>query len=264
MAPEKKTKEGLAGMPTKQKVMAGVVGVIMIVIIWQVFQMFGGGASAPPENTPQTANMTAAQPGNMAAGAPGGAPGAAAPAAAPVQPAVKDSNVPSSEFLEAQKETQAKYVSALNDLQMMRLEKEKSDIDQSIAASKQAIATANLAKLKAETEMRDIITKPVVNMPASGYAGQLEGGAQAGSIPGAPPTQISQAVVAEPQYVVISVSMQFNKWTAVLGSQGKLFNVSVGDVLPDDGSMVMQISKNGVVLKTKNGGRKKVSLVSSI
>ena len=56
--------------------------------------------------------------------------------------------------------------------------------------------------------------------------------------------------------------MQFNRWTAVLGSQGKLYNVAVGDVLAD-GERVLSISKSGVILE-KEGKSKKISIISSI
>jgi type IV pilus biogenesis protein PilP len=75
-----------------------------------------------------------------------------------------------------------------------------------------------------------------------------------------PQQQVGPAPVS---YVVISVSMQMNRWTAVLGYQGKLYNVSVGDVLPMDGWSVQSISREGVILKKDNDTRK-ISLVPAI
>jgi type IV pilus biogenesis protein PilP len=143
------------------------------------------------------------------------------------------------DFLKAQREMQQQYLDSLNELQMLRIKKE-------IAETNQAIAAAKLATVTAEKNISDVLTQPsplAIANPVN-------------------PSQPSQPQVQQAQYVVISVAMQNSKWTAVLQYEGKLYSVSVGDVLAD-GVTVASIARDGVVLE-KNGERVKLSIISSI
>ena len=126
----------------------------------------------------------------------------------------------------------------------------------------QAIAASKLATVTAEKGISDLLTKPTpMQVSAGEYASKLAGPVRQGeSLLG---QQMGTAAPVEVQYTVISVSMQLHKWNAVLGYQGKLYNVSIGDVLPVDGAVVVSISRNGVILN-KDGKRRKVSLVAAI
>ena len=116
--------------------------------------------------------------------------------------------------------------------------------------------------------MTDLLTQPAMpQVPAAAYASKLaspgmnsdilnSAAAATASAPAIP------AVVADAPYVVISVSMQFDRWSAVLGNQGKLYNVSVGDNL-SDGSTVVSINKTSVVL-SKDDRKRKLSIQTSI
>jgi hypothetical protein len=231
----------LSTMTTRQKITAGVFAVIIILIIWEVISLFGGGGDT---SSPTTA-------ANQSAGM-GAAPQTPQPATLSKQQAALSPR--EAALVKLQQETEAKYVVALNQLQMLKIAKD-------IAETNQSIMTARLATVTAQKSMVDLLTKPVpppvskasyaqglVNPTASGSAGNV---AQE-------PPEI------EVNYTVIAVSQLQNKWGAVLGYQGKLYGVSVGDILPPDESRVLAISKSGVILLDKNKMRRKVSLVSII
>jgi hypothetical protein len=158
-------------------------------------------------------------------------------------------------FLQQQQMSEQKYIGKINDLEDLKIQR-------AIAETNQAIATAKLATVTAEKNISDLLTKPVMpEVPAGTYANKLANpGMQGENAVGLPPFGSPQQVV---QYTVISVSMQLGRWNAVIGSQGKLYNVIVGDVLTPDNSVVVSINKNGVMLR-KNGQVRKVSIMSSI
>lgn len=241
-------KDRSSGMNTRQKVTVGVFLVVLLIIIWQVWGMFGGDSTPPA--------ITAAKPGT--------------PGAMPLQPAMQTPQPaqltqkpePLSqreiELMKAQQELQAKYVAALNELQMLKISRD-------IAETTQAIAAAKLATVTAQKNVVDLLTpKPAPTPPpAAAYGPALVGptGGQAGATP--PSLTPPPAPEAEINYTVVSVSLLQYKWSAVIGQGGNLYNVSVGDILPPDRSKVVSINKAGVVLE-RNGVRKKVSLVPII
>lgn len=229
----------------RQKIIAGGIVIVLIIIIWQVIGVFKGGSKAPP---PQ--QVASATPGAPGANAPN--PMQATPKPAQivnVQPPTSPREI---ELMQLQQETQAKYIAALNELQMLKVSRE-------IAETNQAIMTARLATVTAE---KGIVNLLVTQQPVSTaeYARGLVN-------PGAPQQRPQQAAAApilpEVNYSVISVSLLQYRWGAVLGYQGSLYNVHVGDILPPDGSTVVSISKTGVVLE-RQGVKKKISLVPVI
>lgn len=259
MVPENKM--NLKSMTTKQKAMAAIIVVILLIVIWQVVGLFkGSNAPAPIPTPPQkmaAAGPTGAPPSSPTSPSPamGGMAPPSMPGAMPSedQTQIQPTKVRQSDFLATQQEAQKNYLLQLNELQRLKVEKEIEETNQAIAAAKLATATAN-------KNIGDLLAKPVApTPPPSSYANQLEGPTQLGGGPTSPPPQI----VEETPYVVISVSMEMNKWSAVIGNKGVLYNVSIGDVLPPDGSIVSDINKGGVILK-KGNTKRKVSLVSSI
>lgn len=277
-----------SGFTTKQKAMAGVLVVIVIFLIYEVVGMFGGGSSSEP--TPvKTSSSKVAPPANKPGGGPMTAslssptgqnqpsmnpPGMAAPSTAgptppptmaqgfPLpQPQQQANTAPTDADSQDRQKKQKQYLDSVNDLQYLKVQREIMETNQAIAAARLATQTAE----KNIQELMEPKAPPVV--PAGAYAGQLTSPTLQGVAvtPGTPPGVPGVVSVATPTapYVVISVSMQMNKWTAVLGSQGKLYNVSVGDVLPQDGWTVIRINKAGVILK-KDGNTRKISLVPVI
>lgn len=268
MAPEKQVKEGMfSGMPTKQKLIIAAVIIIMLVIIWQVVELMGiGGSTTPPPVMKQPANQAAKSVGATPAQA-GVRTAFPANNQAMQQAELKQAQVASdTRFVQLQQESEQRYLSKINDLEDLKIQR-------AIAETNQAIATAKLATVTAEKSISDLLTKPVVpEVPAGIYANKLTSPTNIPenmtSLPGGGqlPPGISNSLVSSPssaEYTVISVSMQLGKWSAVVGYQGKLYNVVVGDVLPADNSVVVRINKNGVVLR-KGGKSRKVSIMSAI
>lgn len=246
------------GFTSRQKIMAGVVIVIVIFLIYQVIGMFSNGGETvtpTPVQAPVVANKTGVQQRSVGTANPQtGTPNM--PAATSVQPQqvqpLKGLVVANSDTLKKQQEQQQQYLSTVNELQMLKLQKD-------IAETTQAISAAKLATATAERNIGDLFIKQATPTAPTDYANKLVNPA-AGQPNQPPPGPVGPTPAA---YVVISVSMQMDRWTAVLGYQGKLYNVSVGDVLPADGWTVQSISKEGVILK-KDDVTRKISLVPVI
>lgn len=228
-----------AGGSSRQKIMLGVVIVVVGVLAWQVFGMFsGGGSSSTPPAGSTTPSMPSPQPAALVSAAPA--------KDAPLTPR-------EAQLMKLQEETEAKYIAAVNELQMLKVEKD-------IAETNKAIVTAKLDTVTAQKSMVDLLAPPPPPQPTQAdYAKNLAAG-QAG---GAPTTGAATTTTA-PTYTVISVSHLQGRWNAVVGYQGKLFNLFVGDVLPSDGSTVTSISKSGVTLRATDGTTKTLSMVSII
>jgi len=251
----------LANMSTRQKAIAGLMVVIVLIIIWQLIGLFGGGKKTvtTPTNKAMPTVKTPTMTNTPTAGAmsPSPAGGSMQLQQMTPQPA-QLTQTPTAgvtqreaELIKMQEETQAKYIAALNELQMLKVARD-------IAEANQAIMTAKLATVASEKKIIDMLS-PIaggVGTPA-GYAKNLVSPVPAG----APPAPgISQL---EASYTVISVSQLQYKWSAVLGHKGSLYNVHVGDILPQDNSKVVNIDKSGVELE-KDGVKTKISLVPII
>jgi len=252
MAPDMQTKNILSKLTTRQKVMAGLLVVVLLVIFWQLMGLFGGGSNqtitkiTPASSTNARTPMSSNQPNSTALAMQQG--GEYQVRQAPVQV--------SNQFITREKETEQQYMSKLNELEALKIQRQ-------IAEMNQAIAVAKLATVTAEKGISDILIKPAsTQVSAAEYAAGLTNPVRPGEAIVAPQVQ-QPAPPTQAQYTVISVTMQLNKWSAVLGYQGKLYDVSVGDVLPIDGSVVEKIFKDGVVLN-KDGNKRKISLVSAI
>ena len=238
-------KKALSNLNSRQKVTAGVVIVVILIILWQVYGLFSSGDSGPASAPAPVAANTPSIPAK--------APEPQKPQTAADMPKPKaDKMTPlEAELMRLQQETQLKYLTALNQLQMLKLERDIADNNKAIMA----------AKLDTVKTQKDIIRQLVPTGPTpTDYSQQLGQGAGAGpaqAMPNAAP------MIQDVKYNVISVAQLRNKWSAVLAYQGNLYSVFVGDTLPPDGSKVISISNTGVVIE-KDRQRKKISLVPII
>ncbi len=90
------------------------------------------------------------------------------------------------------------------------------------------------------------------SLDATQAAGDKGAKSASAAAPGAPVT-----AAAGNDYSVVSVVYTRGRWVAVLSaSSGKLYSVSVGDTLSDDGSTVSAISRAGVTLDKAGTVRK--------
>ncbi len=255
----------LSNMPPKQKVIIVILIIVVLVILWQLKGLFSSGGvsstSHPALKVEKLSSGSSVSPATTAtlSSTAGGLPHTAAmptqQSLIAEQQAFAEQNMM---LMRQQQEVQAKYLNAVNELQMLKIQQE-------IAQANQAIATAKLATVTAEKGVSDLLTRPSApSVPTSVYANNLVSPTQAGGEPvSQPPIQPAPTVAMEVPYVVISVSMESHRWSAVIGYQGKLYTVSTGDTLPIDGSVIRSISRNGVVLR-KNGQDRKIGIVSSI
>lgn len=229
-------KRFFANMPTRQKIISIGFILVIIVLFWQIAGLFGDEEATP--SAPQMAQTP-------------GAPSAAAPIETPVSASLPPQTPREAELFKQQKELETKYVATVNELQMLKLQRE-------IAETNKAIVDANLGTVTAQKNIVTLLSPvPAPQVSQGAYAQGLAGGTV--------PAQMASVTKAETEvsYSVISISQLKNKWNAVIGYQTNLYNVSVGDILPPDGSTVVSINRSGVILE-KEGVRRKVSLVPII
>lgn len=270
----------LAGMPTKQKIMAIVAVLIVAVVIWQVVGLFGGGSAPAPTIQPATqlsANVSKGTSGVPSSNGSNNSPVMNATPSMQTTTSADDTSKQQSvtdEMIKQQELDQAKYLDEINKLQYLKLERE-------IAENSQAVASAKLATAKAEKDMSDLLTASNKQVSLADYANKLaDSGAQTEQ--STQPTQSAQLAAhplypglgqlgqpsspsssAAPQYVVVSVAMQLGEWSAVIGEGGKLYVVHVGDTLPSDSSVVAAIDSKGVTL-SKDKKKHTIDLISSV
>ena len=195
------------GMQTKQKIMIAAIVVIFLIIAWQLKGMlFSGGQATSAAPTPATNVAAGAGPANSA---PNAAGGGGAPSVKEVAVPARDVAMTEGEkrLLALQMQTEAKYIAAMNELQLLRVQSE-------IAKNSKDIAQNRLDAVTAQKQTLQLLSAPQVS--SSAYAQGLAGGA-------APQQQSAPAAVPSPpqtNYVVVSVSQIQHRWTAVLGNQG--------------------------------------------
>lgn len=280
MANEKKKATG-ADAEKRKKITIVLIIAIVGFLIWQVSGMFGGGGSdLPPIQTP---------PSDMASTPAGGSPAASVNPGQQMQHQQMATPLPmsqrESELLRLQQQTQTKYIETMNELQMLKLSLEIAETNKNIMAAK-------LATIKNQKDIVDILTPPKPSI-VTDYSQVINRQQPIVSSPNVPrpeesipasepilsprpieqmaapaAAQQSQQMTAqreEPEipYTVVSVSKLQDRWSAVIGVQGALFSIHIGDIIPADGSKVTKINSRGIVLE-KNGKERKVSLVPII
>jgi type IV pilus biogenesis protein PilP len=222
---------------TRKKITIGITAVVVLIVIWQIMGLFGGGSSPAPASTPEAAKN---------APPPMPTPTPATLAATQQQPMTQRE----AELMRLQQETEAKYISALNQLQMLQVEKDIADTNKDIAKAK-------LDTVTAQKGIVDALSVPA-QPPGGAFVQGLSGTQQTTTT-----TTETKPVINEVTYTVVSVSQLRYRWSAVMSYMNALYSVSVGDILPPDGSKVISIDKSGVTLE-KDGGKKKVSMVPII
>jgi hypothetical protein len=256
MTPEKNLKDN----KQKQKIIIGVLVLVVLVIAWQVLKPSGDtGVGSPTPAVSATGAKPMMGSPNAPSSSSNNAMGANSPPPAPTFEAPKQAPVlANAEALKLQQETQGKYLAALNELQMLKLQKE-------IAETKEGITAATLSTATTEKSITDLLT--VQQAPSAGQFGpsqpQLQPAAPIPQPTSAPQIAPAPAPLPAPKpnspalpYSLLSVSFEGSKWNAVIGFQEKLYTVGVGDSLPPDDSIVEGINKDGVMLKKDKETRK--------
>lgn len=243
--------KAISTMDSRQKVIAVVFVLILLFLAWLVYGMFSSGSSsAPPAIQSATSKPLNASGGGMPTGP--ALPKAPQPAELPKQPAPLTPR--ETQLLQMQQETEMKYLTALNELQMLKIERD-------IAETNKAIAAAKFDTVTAQKNTLNLLKPPApVPTPASYAQGLVS---PTGAAVGPPQGMIRPPSEPEANYTVISVSFLRQQWNAVIGYQGNLYSVHIGDILPVDGSRVVRIDKSGLILE-KNGIERKISMVPII
>jgi len=234
--------QALGSMSTRQKVMAIAMVVVIIIIMWQLKDLFGigGGSKSAPKPASVSGSSSATSPS-------GPSPN--------VTPKVVDvsENPPTTqheaELMKLQQETEAKYIQALNALQILKVQKEIANTDKDISS-------AQLAKVVSQKKIVDLLAPPPPPPPSESMNKQV-------FLQQQQQTFATNGLDMEAKYTVLSVSHIQNIWNAVLNYKGSLFNVRVGDVLPPDGSKVTFIGRDGVTIE-RDGNKRKIAIVSAI
>lgn len=259
-----------APLNTKQKVIGALTVVIFGFIIYEVIGLFSSGETAAPAITP--AAQTPTQQKQMSATMPATGNTTATTVAMQQQSAAASGTLASvnaitfpkenADIQKQQQQQQQSYLDSVNQLQLIKVKRE-------IAENNQAIATARLATETANKTMSDLLTQPAVLPQPPGGLSATDNSGKPGTVQavGQSPEGMSVPIASKSQvldipFTVISVSMQSNRWNAVLSYQDKLYSVSIGDSL-FDGSKVVSISKNGVSL-LKDGNKRKISIQTMI
>lgn len=221
----------------RQKLLGLVLIVMVFGLLWQAYGMF---SSNKPAATPAI-KLAQASPNTM--------PGTPSAGPQPTQSALPPSDQMASsqnerDLVALQQETQAGYIKALNELQILKVYKD-------IAEANQAIMAARSSTVDSEKKIVDALAPQAPEQVAQAGAGP--GG------PGAP----GKAAMPLPTYQVVSVSEVQNRWTAVVSNSNLLYSVTVGDTLPTDGSRVVAIDRSGVTM-VLHGVSTKYSLVPII
>ena len=234
----------MAETGARKKITIGLLILVVAIIIWQGMDLLGGGTYSVPASKPvASAGNTKIAKQNTAL-----RPVQGNPVSLPQAHLSPNTAQTNAELVKMQHDTQEKYLAALNELQVLK-------VNRDIALTNQAIMAARLAAVTAEKKMTDIVSPP--EPTPQEYAQNLV------------TPQTTQAQTApttseqEPDYTVVSVSLLQNQWSAVMGLKGNLYSVRVGDVLPADESKVIAIDKYGVTLM-KDGEKHKISMVPII
>lgn len=228
----------------RQQITVGVLILVLAMIIWQMIGLLSSSGSSAATTPLLNTNKNAHQASTMPQ--PVDSPASLPQAHLTAKVGESDANL-----IKMQRDTQEKYLAALNELQVLK-------VNRDIAVTNQAIMTARLAAVTAEKKMTDILSPP--EPTPQDYAQNLVNPVAGKSEPTAP-TEVSVPEVIT--YTVVSVSLLQNQWGAVIGSKGNLYSVKVGDILPPDRSKVIGIDKGGVVL-LKDGERLRISMVPVI
>lgn len=238
--------EGIAGMSSRQKITIIVFVVVIGVIIWQMMSLFTGGSTPAP--------TVARQSGNKASGGSGPGMNQGPQSSIPQQADLPKPQGPQvdPQVSEMQQAAQRQYVDSINQLQMLKIARQ-------IAETNQAIMVARLATITAQKNIVTMLSPPAVSQGT--YAKGLVNPSASGQ--SGPNTSAPVTVAREVNYTVISVAKLQDVWAAVLGFQGNLYHVQVGDVLPIDQSTVVAIDNTGVQI-SKDGETRKISLVPII
>ncbi|MCD6047148.1 MAG: hypothetical protein K0S08_795 [Gammaproteobacteria bacterium] len=203
-------------MDKKQRVISIILALVVIVLIWQVVDLFSSpGSGAPPTSVVKT-------PASTATTAASSAPATTASIGNIPQAAVANTTDAISPY-------QKKYLQLLEEYKVVELQKQ-------IAADKQAIAVSQAATVEALNKINQL-----------GGVSDLSAvdASDSSNAASAQKTDNNQA------YSLVYTGLQDNDWTATVKQGSNTYDVMVGTVL-NGKEKVIDINSNEVVLQDEN------------
>jgi hypothetical protein len=223
--------EKLKKLDGKQKVKLIALIVVLLIVVWQLSSLFGSSGSRTPAIKKQSmiAPQVSERPG-----------------------VIKKESLPklSAEATNNTSKSQRNYIDALNKLQMLQVE-------QKILTTKESISQAKLSIATTEKNLMELNAPPPIPapIPVATYAKHLVN--PAGNQP-------SFHIIdnSNNRYKLLYVANVSGAWQAIIGNQGKLYNVTIGTALPN-GSRIATITDTTVTLENGNT-RKTISITPVI
>lgn len=242
----------LTDLPLKQKIMLVFAVVIFLLVLYQVFGLFSDSNTtqsrqlemsdttqklavpSTPAATPTTdkANLTGVPPNNALA-SPQAQPGAIVPAPQTVTPVTPQAvTINDTTFLGYNGKSD--YFKMLNELQDLKFKLQ-------LYNAQQALYAAETAALKMKQDL-DLLK----NQQSGDVALKSKNNPVNPTVLAAKDNNyIANTVV----YGIKSITLEHNKWHAVLTYQNQYYDVVIGDILAVDNSEVVSISAKGVTLQ---------------
>jgi hypothetical protein len=171
----------------------------------------------------------------------------------PPPPAAKVLTPEEQQAMKVQQENQARYIDALNTLQMLKVQKDIADANKDIMKAKEDMITS-------EHKIVDML-KPVQTTNPTAFIDS--GGHAVSPSSSAPSSMMNSNSGGNNEISVVSITNLQGRWKAVLSTGSRLISVSIGDELADDHSTVIGIDRSGITLE-KQGVKRKVMMASVI
>ena len=230
--------EGLKNLSAKQKILLPIFVLALIYVIWQVYDMFGGGAVQPapvvaakPVVVMQTQPMAGAPSSQMQAQEQmPAALGQNAPGA-PAQLAPTEKSVVALAATSGG-DDQSQYVQLLNHYQLLKMKRLLLEEEVAISTAQQKIAEMN-AKTVSLGGMPDTGVEDMGGYSDSAMAATAPSNSEGGG---------------SGDYKVVYIDKQGGDWNATLNRKGRFEEVTIGSELTD-GTQVISIDSTGVVIK---------------
>lgn len=219
----------IKSLETKQKIKLGIFAVILVIVIWEAYGLMSGPSTPATNNSGQPPVIVQQK----------------------VETHVQEKQfvpvkITSSAVLQKNQEA---YVKALNQLQLLK-------VQEAIQSTKKSIADSQLATKESEEKMQTL-TRPAV-MPMA----PVSSDAYAKNLVNPVDANTTGAVIDADSYKLLYVASESGVWQAIIGNNGKLYNVELNTALPD-GSVVMDITSTKVTL-SNHGVRRILSITPTV
>ncbi len=227
-------------MDKQTKIKIGAAVVVLLIVIYMMIGMFSSGTEEPPKMKP---NPDIPKPGELMPAPP-----------KPAQQSAAAAESSDAKLLALQTEAQARYMTALNELQMLKINKDIAEANKAIMKAKEDTVTS-------QVKIVTLLTPPAPPAPPAQVEQKpVNPGLADVSLRGVPP---APAQPKNDDMSVVSVTNIRGRWMAVINGGKALYKVTIGDTIPDEESTVVSIDRSGVTVE-KDGTKRKIYMNSVI